>query len=137
MRYIIIDKQLLIEGFWVNTRSETLPAINDISPTQDHELRGLFKFEYKNINYEIPFNGSLWLAKDFIDGQYVHMGFQSPTAYRTVLKFDFKNGILGNLEDKSKEVEISREKGTCKENQPKSMSAKDLDDWIRKRFHYI
>jgi len=134
MTYTIIEKQLFIESFLVNTRADTLPDINGISPTRDHELCGLFKFEYKNIHYKLPFNGSLWLAKDFIDSEYVHMGFQSPTAYRTVLKFDFEDGIIVNVEDKSKEAEISREKGGCKEAQPKSMSSEDLNDWIMKRF---
>lgn len=50
MRYAIIEKQFVIDGFWVNTRSENLPAINDVEPTQDYELSRLFSFEYKNIN---------------------------------------------------------------------------------------
>jgi len=142
MRYRVIETRLILEGFWLNSKNDELPEINGIKPiklSKETAIEGdwmhnMFRNEYKNLDMTIPFNGSLWLAKDFIDSEYVHMGFQSPTAYRTVLKFDFKDGIIVNLEDKSKEVENAREKGTCKEPQPKSMSAGDIDEWIMKRF---
>lgn len=125
----------VIDGFWVNTRSKKeMPEINGILPTQDHELRGLFKYEYQNVNRKLPFNGSIWLGKDFIKSQYVHMGFQSPTAYRTVLKFDFKEGIIVNAEDKSKEVEKAREDGDPKGYRPDSMSSDVIHDWVVRRF---
>lgn len=74
MRYKIINKELVVEGFWVNTRSgKEMPEINGILPTRDHELHGLFKYEYRNLNLKVPFNGSIWLGKDFINSQYVHM----------------------------------------------------------------
>ncbi len=138
MRYRIIENRLTLEGFWFNPQNDELPEINGVKPIKVRRETGLvglgFKKEYKDLNKMIPFNGSVWLAKNFIRSEYVHMGFQSPTAYRTVLKFDFENGIIVNVEDKSKAVEISREKGTCKESRPKSMSSGDLHDWIMKRF---
>lgn len=138
MRYKIIGNHLVIEGFWFNPNSENLPIINGKNPEKVAKEPGIyslgFKYEYKNINYNVPFDGSLWLAKDFIESEYVHMGFQSPTAYKTVIKFDFKDGIVTHVEDKSKEAELSRENGTCKESQPKSMNPGDLDEWIMKRF---
>ncbi len=142
MRYKIIEKQLVLDGFWFNSESEDLPEINGVKPIKTPDVKPesgdwmsfMFKSEYKNLNKRIQFNGSIWLAKDFIDGEYVHMGFQSPTAYRTVLKFDFEDGIIVNVEDKSKAVEVAREKGECKEAQPKSMESGDLEDWIMRRF---
>ncbi|MHA1148461.1 MAG: hypothetical protein ACTSR8_09460 [Promethearchaeota archaeon] len=142
MRYRIIENRLVLEGFCFATKMDELPEINGVKPIKLSKetaeegdwMHTIFRNEYKNLDLTIQFTGSLWLAKDFIDSEYVHMGFQSPTAYRTVLKFDFEQGIIVNVEDKSKEAEISREKGGCKESQPKSMSSKDLDDWIMKRF---
>ena len=142
MRYKIMENQLVLDGFWFNSRNDVLPEINDMKPIYLSEktakkgdwMHHMFKFEYKNLNNKIQFNGSIWLAKDFIDSEYVHMGFQSPTAYKTVLKFDFENGIIVNVEDKSKAVELAREKGTCKETAPRSMNPRDLDEWIMKRF---
>ncbi|MBD3198320.1 MAG: hypothetical protein GF317_24940 [Candidatus Lokiarchaeota archaeon] len=135
MRYKIIEKKLVIDGFWVNTRSKKeMPEINGILPTQDHEIRSLFKYEYRNLNLKVPFNGSIWLGKDFINSQYVHMGFQSPTAYRTVLKLDLKDGIIVNVEDKSNEIEKAREDGDPKGYRPDSMSSETIHDWVMRRF---
>ncbi|TFF96448.1 MAG: hypothetical protein EU544_00670 [Promethearchaeota archaeon] len=135
MRYEIIEKELLIEGFLVNTNSnEEMPEILGIKPTRDHELNRIFKYEYRNLNLKVPFNGSLLLAKDFIDSEYVHMGYQSPTAYKTVLKFDFKDGIIVNVEDKSNQIEKAREKGDPKGHLPRSMNSEDLTEWIMDRF---
>ncbi|TFG00357.1 MAG: hypothetical protein EU541_02455 [Promethearchaeota archaeon] len=135
MRYKILEKELFIDGFWVNTRSnEDMSEINDIKPTKDHELNGLYKYEYRNVNLKVTFNGSLLLARDFIDSEYIHMGYQSPTAYRIVLKFDFENGIIVNVEDKSKLAEKAREEGDPKGYRPQSMVSKDLNEWIANRF---
>jgi hypothetical protein len=57
------------------------------------------------------------------------MGFQSPTAYKTVLKFDFKDGIIVNVEEKSEAVK----KAIKKKRKPKSMNPRDIEDWIMKR----
>lgn len=139
MRYKIIKNLLVLDGFLFNSKNDEFPKINDVEHIKltrenGHGLHGIFKFEYQNLNKKIPFDGSIWLAKDFIETEYVHMGFQSPTAYRTVLKFDFEDGVILNVEDKSKAVEESREKGDCKEAQPKSMGSRDLEKWIMKRF---
>ncbi|MFX1276332.1 MAG: hypothetical protein ACFFBP_01220 [Promethearchaeota archaeon] len=142
MRYKIIGKQLVLDGFWFNSKNNDLPKINGIKPNKLEKpkpesgnwMHHLFEFEYNELNKKIQFTGSIWLAKDFIDSEYVHMGFQSPTAYKTVLKFDFKEGVIVNVEDKSKAVEIAREKGACKEPQPKSMDSRDIEEWIMKRF---
>jgi hypothetical protein len=138
MRYIITESQLFLEGFWFNPVDNEFPLINGIKPiklTRESGLLGIgFKNEYKNLNKKIPFNGSIWVAKDFIDSEYVHMGFQSLTAYRTVLKFDFKDGKIMNVEDNSKQVEEARQDGDPKGYQPESMSPEDINDWITKRF---
>jgi hypothetical protein len=138
MRYVITESELHLEGFWFNPADEELPEINGfkaVKLTRESGLLGIgFKYEYKDLSKEIPFNGSILVAKDFIDSEYVHMGFQSPTAYRTVLKFEFKDGIIMNVEDKSKQVEKAREQGDPKGYRPNSMSPEDVNDWIMKRF---
>ncbi|MBN1800826.1 MAG: hypothetical protein JW891_04925 [Candidatus Lokiarchaeota archaeon] len=146
MRYKIVRNKLILEGFWFNSKSDNLPEINGLGPVKTSEIKfesiitsedwlnRSFQYEYRNLNKIIHFNGSLWLGKDFIQSEYVHMGFQSPTAYKTVLKFDFKEGIIVRVEDKSKQANSARESGTCKEPQPESMKSEDLEKWIAKRF---
>ena len=142
MRYKIVENQLVLDGFWFNSKAKDLPEINDIKPVklseetaeEDDWMHSMFEYEYRNLNKNIQFKGSIWLAKDLIRSEYIHMGFQSPTAYETVLKFDFKEGIIVNVEDKSKGVEEVRKKGNCKEPKPRSMDPRDLEEWIMKRF---
>lgn len=141
MRYKIIENRLILDGFWFNSKNIEVPEINGVSAidlsketTKKDWMDRQFEFKYKNLDMTIQFDGSLWLAKDFIDSEYVHMGFQSPTAYKTVLKFDFKEGIIVNVEDKSNAVEIARKKGDCKDDRPRSMNPRDLNEWIMKRF---
>ena len=63
---------------------------------------------YKNINVSTLFTGQIRLAKDFIREFYVHMGFQKPSAFKTVIDLKFENGQIVEINDKSKEVaEIS------------------------------
>lgn len=79
MRYKILEKELFIDGFWVNTRSnEDMPEINGIKLTKDHELNRLFKYEYRNVNLKVTFNGSILLARDFIDSEYNPYGISEP-----------------------------------------------------------
>jgi hypothetical protein len=146
MRYKIIGNELVLDGFWFNSEDDNLPEINNVKPVKTPDIKPesitesedwmsfMFEYEYKDVNMRINFKGSLWLARDFIRSEYVHMGFQSPTAYRTVLKFDFKDGIIINVEDKSKDAEKARQDGSCKAPQPKSMSSNDLEEWIMERF---
>ena len=138
MRYAITNSELILDGFKLNSIEDILPAINGIKPIKlpkkDNVWLNLFPYEYRDLNKKMPFNGSIWVGKDFIDSEYVHMGFQSPTAYKTVLKFDFKDGKIVKIEDKSKAVDSAREKGSYKQIEPKSMNPKDIEDWIMKRF---
>jgi hypothetical protein len=119
MRYKISEDTLKLDGFWFNTNNEELPLINEVKPikiTEEIAKKGkypqsLFEYEYENVGIVINFNGNLLIAKDFIKSEYVHMGFQSSLSYKTVLKIHFKDGIIDNVEDKTKEAKKSRKKG--------------------------
>ncbi len=133
MRYALIGTELILDGFWVNTKDENPPKINGLLPRKDHELKSLFKYEYTNLNLKIPFTGSIWVAKDFIESQYVHMGFQDQSAYGTVLRFDFENGDIVVNENVSFEAEDDRIHDRSS-RYPTSDSSDDVKDWVDKRF---
>ncbi len=134
MRYVINGTQFILDGFWVNIKSDdTPPKINGLSPRRDHELKSLFNYEYINLNLKMPFTGSIWAGSNFIDSRYVHMGFQDKTAYRTVLKFDFEKGDIIKVEDESIQIEEDRVQDHLTAH-PKSDSPKDIEDWISRRF---
>ncbi|MFX1346886.1 MAG: hypothetical protein ACFFAI_17450, partial [Promethearchaeota archaeon] len=85
MRYKIVESQLVLDGFWFNSKSDDLPEINGNKPVNLSEetaeegdyFHDMFKFEYRNLQKQLPFKGSIILAKDLIRSKYVHMGFQS------------------------------------------------------------
>ncbi len=122
MRYKIVERQLILDGFWFNSKSEDLPEINGIKPVNLSEetaeegdyFHNMFKFEYRNLQKQLPFKGSIIIARDLIRSKYVHMGFQKSTAYKTVLKFEFKDGIIVDVEDQSEESKRYRRKGKRK-----------------------
>jgi len=118
MRYKIVENQLILDGFWFNSETEDLPEIDGNKPVKLSEevaeegdyFHDMFRFEYRDLNKNLQFKGSITLAKDLIGSEYVHMGFPKPTAYKTILKFEFKDGLIVNIEDQSKENKKFRKK---------------------------
>ena len=143
MRYEIKDNQLFMEGFWVRTADGVKPPkINDTAPiqiTKEYDPRWVrslgFRYDYKDVYLKQSFTGSLLLGRKPIEGEYVHMGYPSPTSFMIVLKFDFDDGNLIKVEDISERIEEIREKdGDPKGYYPESDSPEDIDKWVRKRF---
>ncbi len=87
---------------WVRNREmkEVLPQINGVSPSAQNE--------YSCIGLPVPFTGTLRIAKDFISECYIHMGFQKPSAFKTVLDVKLENGIVVEVKDRSEEAERRR-----------------------------
>ena len=119
MRYKIVDDNLILDGFWFNSKADDLPEINGKNPVKLSEetaeegdyMHTMFTHEYRDLNMSLQFKGNVLLGKDLIKSQYVHMGFQSSSSYKTVLKIDFKDGTIVNVEDKSNEAKKARKKG--------------------------
>jgi hypothetical protein len=64
---------------------------------------------YTGLDLPIDFDGWLQVARDFIPDMYVHMGFQLPEAFNTVLQMEFEDGYLKNVYDVSEKVKEKRE----------------------------
>ena len=56
----------------------------------------------------VPYTGKIRLAKDFIEELYIHMGYQKPTAFKTVLDITLKDGQIVEINDRSQEIEQKR-----------------------------
>ena len=82
----------------------------------------------------IEYTGGLLLAADFIEEMYVHMGFQSPESYRTVIELEIKDGDIIKETDLSHAIAERRATGRDKPAQPSSMDDDDVRDWIEDRF---
>jgi hypothetical protein len=129
MKYILIKKHLILDEVLVNVHEPL--EINGVKPEEGNKM---FKYEYKNLNLNTNFTGIILLAKNFIDTMYVHMGFQRPLAFKTVLGLEFEKGEIVLFQDLSKQMEERRKKNPYKGAQPNSKSTKDIETWIEKAF---
>ena len=129
MRYIFTDDQLILDGMRVNI--DDPPKINGVEPQKDDNL---FKYCYTNLNLKTNFTGNVLLAKDFIESMYVHMGFQRPIAFKTVVEIRVENGDIILLKDLSKQMEVRRNSNPNKGAQPQSNSQKDIEKWVKDKF---
>ena len=102
--YEITDDGIYLKEMTLNEEKENYKLINGVKPIIDDEWGAT----YKDINIRVSFTGKIRLAKDFIQELYVHMGFQKPSAFKTVIDLRFEDGRIVETNDRSKEVEAIR-----------------------------
>lgn len=128
------DKQLILDHMHVRTNDKIV--VNGVSPKTSEKTDGMSFFNtiYENLELKTKFTGTLLLAKDFISEMYVHMGFQSPEAFRTVIEIQVSDGDILEVKDLSDEMEGRRKRGPMKPNRPDSLDDPDLGEWVKDRF---
>ncbi|MGY5860271.1 MAG: hypothetical protein RTU63_12955 [Candidatus Thorarchaeota archaeon] len=134
MFYDCKDGQLILDHMHV--RTDDKPKVNDISPTEtgDADEMAFFNSFYEDLGLKTKFTGWLLLAKDFISEMYVHMGYQSPDAFKTVLEILVKDGDIIEVKDVSEKMEERRKSGRTKPDRPESLEEPDIGDWVKDRF---
>lgn len=101
--YELTDEGLYLRELTLHERNQKYVAIDGVIPEEgEHEAT------YRGLSIHVPFSGKLRLAKDFIRDLYIHMGFQKPTAFRTVYDVTLEEGSIVALVDRSKEMEEKR-----------------------------
>nr|MDO8108795.1 hypothetical protein [Candidatus Sigynarchaeota archaeon] len=129
MTFACTGTELLLDEMSLNVNRPR--AINKVKPQQGDWM---FKFTYKNLGVKAPFTGSLLLGKDFITSMYIHMGFQRPIAFKTVLELLVTNGTITEVKDLSAKMEEVRNKNPSDGAEPGSTSKDDVMKWIGKTF---
>jgi hypothetical protein len=94
--YRIAEDGLFLTHLVVRTRQAIYPPIEGREAVMGN-LDGV----YSDLKVLVPFTGKLRLAKDFIRELYIHMGFQKPSAFKTILDLSFEGGHLGQITDLS------------------------------------
>ncbi|MFW9806137.1 MAG: hypothetical protein ACFFFK_05360 [Candidatus Thorarchaeota archaeon] len=107
--------------------------VNGIKP-KEPEDSFMFKHVYEDIGLKTRFTGTILLGKDFIQEMYVHMGFQSPESYMTVIELELKNGDIIRETDLSTKMAKRRNAGMEKRSHPDSSDEDEIRDWIEERF---
>jgi hypothetical protein len=131
MFYDCVDGELILDAMFANP-TELIP-VNGIEP-QKPENSFMFEYVYENIGLKTKFSGTILLGKDFIQEMYVHMGFQSPESYMTVIELEIKNGDILRESELSAKMAERRNTGRNKPTQPDSFDDDEVRDWIEERF---
>lgn len=101
--YDLTDEALYLQKLTLREAKGNYLPINGVEPDKAE-----YQTSYSGLNVVVPFTGEIRLAKDFIDKFYIHMGYQKPTAFKTVLDITLNNGKVENINDRSSEMEMKR-----------------------------
>lgn len=114
--YDITDDGLFLENLYLFNREGNYPEFlgKSIAPLEYQECddyrerkkrkktpRHMGHRVYKNVHLMIPYTGKVLLGKDFLGEYYIHMGYQRPFAYKTLVEFIFEDGIPLDVIDHS------------------------------------
>ncbi len=97
--YELTEKALYLRSLTLREKHNNYLPIQGIMPESEE-----YQATYHNLNVLVPFTGKLRLARGFIEDLYVHMGFQKPDAFETVLDVTLNNGRIMKIRDRSEEV---------------------------------
>ena len=110
----LADGHLVLDALAVNLvepddghRRIAGPPIDGVSPVEPKDGY-LLNNLYEGLARRLAYTGGMLLARDFIQERYVHMGFQSPWSYATVLELLFEDGALVAEHDRSERMEVLR-----------------------------
>ena len=104
--YKLMEDRLYLRQLTLCEKDGNYLPINGIQPEMNEDAAA----SYRNLNVQVPFTGQIRLATDFIEELYVHMGFQKPTAFRTVYDITLENGRVVELKDRSSDMQKKRGK---------------------------
>ncbi|MHA1112536.1 MAG: hypothetical protein ACTSRE_15690 [Promethearchaeota archaeon] len=108
MGYKIDKGELLLNWMFIRTDLSNPPSINEVDGQIVTEEYSMFSHRYEGLNIKSHFTGKFLIGKDFIRDLYVHMGFQKPITYKTVLEVFVEEGTVIEIKDRSVENEKFR-----------------------------
>ena len=129
--YVITNKQLILNKLVLKSQEKKLAKINDKAPIEEKSVYS-FNFTYYDVNLPIKFTGFILLGKDFINEMYVHMGFQRPISYETVIEFQLRDGEIIAVNDFSELIAKLRKEDPTKGARPDY--DENTKEWIDKMF---
>jgi hypothetical protein len=134
MFYDCKNRELVLDHMHVRTTDKI--SVNGIEPKEAGESDEFAFFDkfYENMGLKTKFTGKILLAKDFISEMYVHMGYQRPSSYRTVLEIEVRDGAILEVKDLSEKMEERRRLGQQKPSSPETDERTDIESWVADRF---
>ncbi|MHA1375776.1 MAG: hypothetical protein ACTSR7_15950 [Promethearchaeota archaeon] len=131
MTYKIAENHLIVQemNVTVGDLKDKAPLINGINPETKKER--LLRLTYKSLKLKTQFTGKILIAKDFIDFMYVHMGFQSPISFNTVIELMISDGALIKVTDFSDMMKKYRKLNV---SDGKLEQTENIEEWVARTF---
>jgi hypothetical protein len=101
--YELTEESLYLRELTLKEKNENYLPIEGIEPAKEE-----YQATYHGLSLVVPFTGKIRLSKDFIEELYIHMGYQKPTAFKTVLDITLKGGRVVEIKDRSQEMKEKR-----------------------------
>jgi hypothetical protein len=101
--YEVADDELYLQELTLREANNNYKPINGILAEKQE-----YQATYHNLKFRVPFSGKLRLGRDFVKELYIHMGFQKPTAFKTVYDLTLEDGRVVEIKDRSEEMEKKR-----------------------------
>ncbi len=130
--YTCIDQQLLLTALTVRTKDNHYLPIHGVKA----EIGGTFNAgQYSGLREPVPYSGALLLGKDFIQSMYVHMGFQKPISYATVIQLVLDNGkIVAETDFSEKIAQLREARGNSTNGSRPVVRPEDINKWVEWMF---
>jgi hypothetical protein len=101
--YELTKEALYLRELTLREKNGNYLSIEGIEPAKEE-----YQATYHGLSVVVPFTGKIRLAKDFIKGLSIHMGYQKPTAFEIVLDITLKGGQVVEIKDRSQEMKGRR-----------------------------
>ena len=104
--YNITEEGVFLEELYIHSGDDTYPPIAGVLPEEETYMG---HHRYGGLHLRLPFTGRVLIGKDFLRQYYIHMGYQRPWAYETLIELVFKDGKLVETKDESLTAAVLRE----------------------------
>ena len=101
--YELTTEAIYLRELTLREKNGNYLPIGGIKPTKQE-----YQATYQGLNELVPFTEKIRLAKDFIEELYIHMGYQKPTAFKTVIDITITDGKVIAIRDRSREMKQKR-----------------------------
>lgn len=134
--YAVHEQRLVLDALAIAGRESQAPTWRGTPCAKARFGAKCREWTVEDIELPIPYTGRLVLGASFLAEYYVHMGFQSPHAFNTVLELQFVHGVMGYQRDCSDRMVEARRR-LADRIRPLPLLADEFEDvhpFVRKAF---
>jgi hypothetical protein len=130
--YACVDGALVLTEMTVSSEGNRYEEVGGVQPLVE-KIPPMARYE--GLRVPSPFTGRLLIAKNLIQDQYVHMGFQKPVAYKTVIELVVEDGrVTAELDRSDTYAAARRQMGEKKDAPADPADENEVKRWIAERF---